>query len=521
MGSVSARATFLAAWLLLALGGSALAAGPLGTINEYRTGLTPNSRPSGLLPASDGSLWFTDNAAIGRITTGGEITEFTGPLTSESRPSGLVAGVDGYLWFIDHRAIGRISLDGTITEFPLVASSQPADLVLGAEGAIWFTDGFNAAIGRITEGGEVTYYTAGLKQGAAPGQIVLGREGDLWFADDSEASPAIGRITPSGEITEFSAGLEVQGLPGSIVLGQDGNLWFADNGVGKAIARVTPGGEVTLYKGNLGEACSRGCGPSGLIDGPDEDVWLTVGAGDGGLIGQITPAGVTSEFTPSLGLADRPGSLVSVPDGNLWFSDSTIGFNGLHWAIGRMTPAGAFSWFSQGLDPESVGDLAVGSDGNVWFVNGPAIGRISVSGSSAAPTMALAPARPSPAPKRGRISLVHRGLLVSRGVTTLKLRCTGNSRCAGKLTVTIRAKRTRRSASRTVEIANAVAFSVAAGAVESVKIHLRHVGRTKLDSGRHRLNCTLVVDRKAPAPTSTTRFAIQLTQKRDRRHTAG
>jgi len=510
-------ALMVLAWLLLALGASSAGAVPLGTINEFRAGLEPNSQPGGLLLASDGDLWFTDDAnppAIGRITPSGEISEFSGSLTAESRPRGLIAGPGGNLWFIDHESIGRVSLDGTITEFPLAPNSEPHELALGAEGNIWFTESYKAVIGRITASGELTYYTAGLNQRGDPEEIVLGREGNLWFTDDSEGDPAIGRVTPSGEITEFTKGLEIEGKPGSIVLGPDGNLWFGDNGVGKAIARITPNGEVTLYKGNLGDACSRGCGPRGLINGPEGDLWLTVGVGGGGgLIGRITPAGVTTEFTPNLGLADDPESLVSAPYGNLWFVSSSVGVSTENRAIGRMTPTGVFSGFSAGLDPESLGDLAIGSDGNVWFVNGRAIGRISTSEPPPTPT----PVPPAP-PKTGRISVIRTGLAVLRGVATVKLKCTGTAGCAGKLAFSIRVKHARRGRSTVVTIANTTPFFVAPDTVRAIKIHLRHVGQAKLNANRHRIDCMLVVTQSAPPPTQTTQIPIQLTQELKRHH---
>ena len=49
------------------------------------------------------------------------------------------------------------------------------------------------------------------------------------------------------------------------------------------------------------------------------------------------------------------------PDGNLWFSDR----NG---AVGRITPGGAGTRFTSGLNPGSaVRSIALGPDGNRWF----------------------------------------------------------------------------------------------------------------------------------------------------------
>jgi streptogramin lyase len=501
--------------LLLALQASpAAAVVPLGTINEFRTGLEPNSDPGELVLASDGNLWFTDDAvpAIGRITPSGEITEFTGSLTSASRPRGLVAGPGGYLWFADNESIGRVSLDGTITEFPLAPELKPEHLTLGPGENIWFTQTYTAVIGRITASGEVTYYKTGLHPGSDPDEMALGHEGDLWFTDDDEPS-AIGRVTPGGEITEFSDGLEIESKPTGIVSGPEGNLWFADNGKGKAVARITPSGEITLYKGNLGEECSRGCGPHGIINGPEGDLWFPVGVGGrGGLIGRITPGGETTEFTPDLGSVDEPYSLVAAPDDNLWFADSSLGPSSAEWSIGRMTPAGAFSAFSQGLDPESVDDLTVGSDGNVWFVNGPAVGRISIVEPPPPPPAPAPVAVAVPAPRTGRISIVHQSLPVRRHRATIMLKCTGTARCIGKLTISVTVEHGRGRA-RVVTAATA-AFAVAPGTLATLEIPLRRIARAQFSAKRHRIFCTLAITQRLPAPAQTVRLAAELTQTR-------
>jgi hypothetical protein len=72
------------------------------TITEYATPTT-NSHPRTIVPGPDGALWFTEVAAVGRITTAGAITEFPisfprstgtafGPHRVRMAPSGLWHG---------------------------------------------------------------------------------------------------------------------------------------------------------------------------------------------------------------------------------------------------------------------------------------------------------------------------------------------------------------------------------------------------------------------------------------------
>ena len=127
-------------------------------------------------------------------------------------------------------------------------------------------------------------------------------------------------------------------------------------------------------------------------------------------MGRITTAGVVTEFsvpnapplegsTPATSLSD-PGiqSIVAGPDGNLWFttssnltSSSTTGSNYV-WgnpSIGRLTPAGVFTFFNVPGSFNSLAGLTLGPNGNLWFTEQedgqmageqPAIGEVHTDG---------------------------------------------------------------------------------------------------------------------------------------------
>jgi streptogramin lyase len=383
---------------LLALAPSADAA-PLGTITEFSAGLNPGSTPQSMATGSDGNLWFTDGGstkAVGRIAPSGAITEFTAGLNAGSVPAAIVKGPDGNLWFADGgstRAIGRITPSGAITEFSagLAAGSRPVNIVAGPDGNVWFTDqGSAGRIGRITPSGMITEFTAGLKEPfSGPNGIVAGPDGNIWFSD---FEGGIGRITPSGTIMEFSTGLNAGSQPDGIVTGPDGNLWFSDNGTTKAVGHTTPGGAITEFSApGLTECHAVICGGVGTpIAGADGNMWfIESNGGPGALISRITPNGSIATF--SVGVLSSPQHLALGADGNVWFAD----FGGSEAsqsnmprqnAIGRITPSGSIAEFAAGLQPVVYfqqsplpHELLAGPDGNVWFIDGPAIGRITTT----------------------------------------------------------------------------------------------------------------------------------------------
>jgi hypothetical protein len=169
----------------------------------------------------------------------------------------------------------------------------------------------------------------------------------------------------AGVVTEFTAGMTTHAGPSGIIAGPDGNLWFTE-GNASQIGRITPAGVITEF--SSGQAH-----PGGITLGPDGNLWFTV---SGNAIGRITPAGVVTTFTLGNVVVD-PIDIIGGPDGNLWFTEYTSN------RIGRITPAGVVTIFGTEIPfGASPYDIAAGPDGNLWFTenNGNRIGRITASG---------------------------------------------------------------------------------------------------------------------------------------------
>lgn len=64
-------------------------------------------------------------------------------------------------------------------------------------------------------------------------------------------------------------------------------------------------------------------GLEGITAGPDGNLWFTEQVP--GKIGRITPHGVVTEFSQGITPNSSPLGITKGPDGNLWFAESNTG----------------------------------------------------------------------------------------------------------------------------------------------------------------------------------------------------
>jgi streptogramin lyase len=195
------------------------------------------------------------------------------------------------------------------------------------------------------------------------------------------------RRQPVGAIAIFGVGHAFGDSAPNITVGPDGNLWFTET---HAIGRITPSGHVSTF------AVPRRTsgGPVDITSGSDGNLWFAdtsfgprAGShpkpgqydpsvfADGG-IGRITPKGQITEFRLSGdSSAGSPQRIISGGDGNLWFVQSE--------AIGRITRQGTITEYPSGTaSPGDLASITSGPDGNVWFTDQATgmIGRIRTTG---------------------------------------------------------------------------------------------------------------------------------------------
>ena len=209
-----------------------------------------------------------------------------------------------------------------------------------------------------------------------PRDITLGSDGNVWFTESVLDAAKIARIDAKGRITEFPVP-NASCQASDIVLGADGALWFTGpSGFPDFfIGRVTTSGQFTGFAPECDPQAGCSIVPQGITSGPDGNIWFTENIRNA--VVRLTPSGAFTFFTvPTPGA--NPSGITTGPDGALWFTE----FNGNQ--IGRIDPStGAITEFG----PVSGSPLRItaGPDGNLWFtepfpVSSGRIGRITPAG---------------------------------------------------------------------------------------------------------------------------------------------
>ncbi len=185
----------------------------------------------------------------------------------------------------------------------------------------------------------------------------------------------------SGAITNYTLpdGTTVVG----ITVDRHGNLWFADNftdpnsyATKEAIGRITPQGRIRMFAVPFPKD-AQSPELDAIATGPDGNVYFTAdyrgqnNNKDHSFFGQITARGhirltalsvsTSSSTYPSDGsYADDVTSLISGPNGKLWFASET----GKTPGIARISTSGKLGQF---VPVDIYSNLTNGSNGQVWL----------------------------------------------------------------------------------------------------------------------------------------------------------
>lgn len=319
----------------------------------------------------------------------------------------LEAGIDNSFWGIGPDGIVKISLTGKVTKYG-TASSRPSQyqIAAGSDGNMWYPwlliedNGPVEVMVKMNKDGQSTSYPTDL---VIPAYIDLirGTGNELWSANLG----SIGIFDTSTNAYSHVYTLEnTQDTITALAYGLNNNIWFAtvswsNPNEGESIEemyihKMSPQGSAVKFVVPDLNAVSPNQIVS-LLSGPDGNIWFADYYGD--VVGKITPGGTITQYQvpKNSDLLCLPSDLLSGPDGNIWFYCSQSG------SIGRITLDGNMTLF-----PLSITHLELkkGPDGNIWAVGEDKIVLIKVIGTP-----------PPPPPITDRYEYVALGDSVSSG----------------------------------------------------------------------------------------------------------
>ena len=93
--------------------------------------------PGRLAVGANNDLWFTErhDSAIGRVMSDGTIKRFAIPQPARA----IVNGPLGSVWFTTDTAVGRMTANGDVTSFATTNEVRPELLTVGPDGHLWFS----------------------------------------------------------------------------------------------------------------------------------------------------------------------------------------------------------------------------------------------------------------------------------------------------------------------------------------------------------------------------------------------
>jgi streptogramin lyase len=393
-----------------------------GQIAEF-TIPTPNSSPIGIVPGPDGQIWFTERGAskIGAMTVSGAFSETLTP-TQPSSPDGIAIGPDKNVWFAEQNygKLGRVDLNEvkrsdpvysminlalaspgpelgnpqaiplTVTAYDLnghiISGQYPAPITLtdsDRTGRATLTatvvtsstenvfvqyagNYVKATIGAHASGGALVNRISFLPKTAPELALPSGAwngvqsSGYLWLC---LTNGSVGRLTPGGQLTQFPA-VSSFGLGCSMIVGSDNNVWFAVRG-GHQVGKITATGQVSLYP------VENGFSAANMVEGLDGAAWFTIGGYN--QVGRIAVDGNQTYYS----VDGTPGDITVAADKNMYFIELTGGPPGPGGAIERLNTDGTHTRI-KGLRGE--GPMSAAPDGNLWFVLGKLIYKMTTGG---------------------------------------------------------------------------------------------------------------------------------------------
>ncbi len=251
-------------------------AGPTSACGGARPDITRVTGTEGLVIARDGTIYYSQGGAVGRLAVGGAPEDrFVALPRGTSTVWGLVldaANEHLYVGSPGDRTIYDIDLTaGTPAATALVTSAgQPNGLTLGPDGALYYSDFGGGRVMRVALPGGGTPTMVGSVPSA--NGVAFDDEGRLLVCNYSGGQ--LLRLTLTGGV-EASRETVASGLgsPDGVALDASGTIYVTDNGRGRLLQLAADGSSTALLSG-ISSAASLEFGV-GALD--CEDIYVASG----------------------------------------------------------------------------------------------------------------------------------------------------------------------------------------------------------------------------------------------------
>jgi|SoiMetStandDraft_5_1073268.scaffolds.fasta_scaffold01366_8 virginiamycin B lyase len=269
---------------------------------------------------------------------------------------GIVLAAGAFLWWP-----GKPSSWG-FREIQLESGDIPVGIAVAGDGTVWFTLEGASALGLVRDG-RVRKIPKGADS-VEPLGLALDASGRAWYTEAPKQRVA--RASADGSIATFSLATPVARL-GRLAVAPDGGVWFAEASL-VSVTHLSDGRLTRHVLGSLNPAEPMDAAPFGIAVSRGGHVWATLQKANKLL--QISPSGDKRAFdVPTRG--SGLGDVAVGADGVVWFVELAAN------KIGRFAD-GRFEEFAVSTPSAGLTGLAVAPDGAAWFteLRGHKLGRL-------------------------------------------------------------------------------------------------------------------------------------------------
>ncbi len=244
-------------------------AGPM-TCGDQRPDVSGIRGTEGLVIARDGTIYYSQNGAVGRLAPGGSPENRFVDLSGDSARTvwGLVLDAANETLYVGAPGRGVYVIDVTASPptFTRIDAGSPNGLTLGPDGALYWSEFSMGAVMRndLTGGASTTVTTSPIR--GANG-IAFADDGSLYVASYATGTLFQLRLQRGTEMARATAATGL-GSPDGVALDQDGNVYVTDNSSGTLLMLPAGGGSPMTLETGVAAAASIefGAGPLTCTD---------------------------------------------------------------------------------------------------------------------------------------------------------------------------------------------------------------------------------------------------------------